>query len=157
MPELINPELIISDTSCLILLSKIDQLHLLRGLYQKIIITPTIQREFGVEVPEWIEVVAPKDKALIKTLGKFVDEGEASAFALAFEIGNCVLILDDRKARKLAKSLGFKLSGTLAILLEAKERGLLKSIRPVLDDLIRNDFRISQTLVSGILKQAGEN
>jgi len=100
------PEIVISDTSCLILLQKIDHLSLLSKIYSKVIVTPIIASEFGKDLPDFIEIRTPKDQFAFKTLSQLVDQGEASAFTLAFEIDNCVLILDDRKARKVAKSLG---------------------------------------------------
>jgi len=150
------PEIIISDTSCLILLQKIGQLDLLPKLYSQIFVTPIIEKEFGSDLPKEIRVREPLDINLLRTLSQFVDTGEASAIALAFEFENSVLVLDDRKARKFASSLGLKLTGTLGILLKAKQMGFLSSMKQVLDDLTRTDFRISQSIIDRILKEAGE-
>ena len=57
-----NSEIIISDTSCLILLNKIKELELLRLMASKALITPSIKKEFGEALPSWIEIKAPKDK-----------------------------------------------------------------------------------------------
>jgi predicted nucleic acid-binding protein len=150
------PEIVISDTSCLILLRKIDQLFLLSKIYGKVTVTPVIAKEFGLDLPEFVEVREPKDQSLFRTLTQLVDQGEASAFTLAFEIDNCVLILDDRKARRVAKSLGFKMTGTLGLLVKAKQDGVLPEIKPLLAKLKETDFRISEKVITKILEQAGE-
>lgn len=73
------PEIIISDTSCLILLQKIGQLNLLPKLYSQILVTPLIEREFGNDLPKEIRVKEPRDVNLFRTLSQFVDVGEATA------------------------------------------------------------------------------
>ena len=50
---------IISDTSCLILLDKIDQIHVLKLLFGGVVITSIIAEEFGKDLPEWIQVLDP--------------------------------------------------------------------------------------------------
>jgi predicted nucleic acid-binding protein len=151
------PEIIISDTSCLILLKKIGQLQLLPTLYAQIFVTSLIVKEFGSDLPAEIVVRDAQDLNLIKTLSLTVDEGEASAIALAFEIEDSILVLDDRKARKFASSLGLRLTGTLGILLKAKQLGVLPSVKQSLDELRKTDFRISQHIIDRMVKEAGEN
>ena len=53
--------LIISDTSCLIALDRINRLDLLRGLFQRIVTTQEVKEEFGKELPEWIRVIEVQD------------------------------------------------------------------------------------------------
>ncbi len=151
------PEIIISDTSCLILLKKIGQLQLLPKLYSQIFVTPLIVKEFGSDLPAEILVRDAQDLNLIRTLSLTVDEGEATAIALAFEIEDSILVLDDRKARRFASSLGLKLTGTLGIILKAKQLGVIPSVKQILDELRNTDFRISQNIIDRMLKEAGEN
>lgn len=54
--------LIISDTSCLVILSKINKLHILHNLFGNIIITPEVADEFGEHIPDWIEIRSAKDQ-----------------------------------------------------------------------------------------------
>ena len=151
------PEIIISDTSCLILLQKIGQLQLLPKLYSQVFVTSLIAKEFGSDLPDEILIREAIDVNLIRTLSQIVDEGEASAIALAFEIEKSILVLDDRKARKLASSLGLKLTGMLGILIKGKKSGILPSVTQILEELKKTDFRISQKIIDRILKEAGEN
>ena len=98
-------KIIISDTSCFILLEKIEEITLLQKLFGEIVVTSVIENEFGKPLPEWIKVSNAKDKNYQNILESSVDKGEASALALAIEQSDCLLILDDLKVRKLAKEL----------------------------------------------------
>jgi predicted nucleic acid-binding protein len=150
------PDIIISDTSCLILLDKIGHLELLEKVYQKVRITPEILGEFGKSVPDWITVEKPTNTSIQQVLEQNLDTGEASAIALAYQFPESTLIIDDLKARKAAKDLNFKVTGTLGVIVKAKQMGVIKKIKPVIDKLIQTDFRISQNVIEEILKRAGE-
>ena len=76
------PNVIISDTSCLIILTKIEELDLLRQLYNKVTITQEIFIEFGEQIPDWIEVRQVNDNFRKQLLEMQIDKGEASAIAL---------------------------------------------------------------------------
>ena len=69
------PKIVVSDTSCLIVLSKIGKLDILRKLYSKIIITPEIANEFGDELPTWISEISVTDVQKQKILEIEVDRG----------------------------------------------------------------------------------
>ena len=51
---------VIADTSCLIVLQQIGQIDLLKAIYGKVIITPTVAIECEAPLPAWIEIQAPK-------------------------------------------------------------------------------------------------
>ena len=91
----LNSEIIISDTSCLILLSKIDELNLLNKISDKVFITTTIQNEYGKDLPSWINIKEPNDNHYQKILEMDLDKGEASAIALSLEMDNSIIIIDD--------------------------------------------------------------
>lgn len=148
--------IIISDTSCLILLDKIEELELLKRLFGYIITTQTVAEEFGGKLPEWIIIQNPKDKSNQLILETSLDKGEASAIALAMEQADCLLIMDELKGRKLAKQLGLAVTGTLGLIAEAKLRGHITSVRPLLNKIIRTNFRLSKQLEIAILKKVGE-
>jgi predicted nucleic acid-binding protein len=100
---------VITDTSCLIILQKIALLPVLHQLFNVVLTTPEIAIEYGLPLPEWITIISVKDKSLQQKLTSMVDKGEASAIALAHEIENKYLITDDLEARKLAIKLAFQL------------------------------------------------
>ncbi|NLN83600.1 MAG: DUF3368 domain-containing protein [Firmicutes bacterium] len=75
---------------------------------------------------------------------------------LANSIDADLIIIDERKARRIAKDIGLNVTGTLGILVEAKQRGLVKELKPLLDKLIKNEIRISKKLYQDILELANE-
>jgi len=94
------PKVIVSDTSCLILLDKIGRLELLNKLFGEIIITQIVADEFGIPLPDYFIVKNPKNNVYQSILETFLDKGEASAIALCLEEDKCLLIIDDNKGRK---------------------------------------------------------
>lgn len=77
------PKVIISDTSCLIILTRIGELDLLRQLYKTVTITQEILFEYGEQLPLWFEVQKARDHYRQQLLEMQIDKGEASAIALA--------------------------------------------------------------------------
>ena len=148
-------KIIVSDTSCLILLDKLNLLHLLYDLFGDILITSEIEKEFGTKLPSWIKTLKVKDTAYQKVLESNIDKGEASAIALALEMDNCLLIIDDNKARKLARHLELTYIGTLGLLVEAKEAGLISLVKPILNQIKNTNFRITENLEKRVLELAG--
>ena len=150
------PGIIVSDTSCLILFEKIEKLDLLRKLFGKVHITDTVLRELNRPVPDWIEVAELKTD-LRNELKVYLDEGEASIIALAFENKKSLLIIDEIKGRKVAKEKGIRVTGSLGVLITAKEKGYLKAVKPVINKIQTTNFRISEDLIDKVLAKAGES
>ena len=145
------PKFVISDTSCLILFSKIEQILLLQKVYQKVYTTPEIALEFNEELPSWIEIIPVTDKKYLEFLNTQVDLGEASAIALAKELGDVLVLMDDLKGRKLAKKLNIKITGSLGVIHKAKELGIINEVKPILEKIIQTDFRISENVINEFL------
>src|SRR5690554_7673900 len=95
-------DIIISDTSCLIILDKIDELELLMKVGHSVYVTPIILEEFGRSLPDWISVASPINTQFQQILELELNQGEASAIALSLDIDNSMLI--DRKSTRLNSS-----------------------------------------------------
>ncbi len=150
------PAAIISDTSCLILLDKIGSLDILKLLFGTVTTTNDVAEEFGNPLPDWITIADPSNKNYQAIIEVSLDKGEASAIALAVEYDDCLLIIDDLKGRNFAMKLGLNITGTLGILIDAKLRGHIPSLKPVLNAIRQTNFRVSPNLETIILKKAGE-
>ena len=150
------PEVIISDTSCLLVFTNAGRLTLLRELYQEVFITSVIQAEYRLPLPAWIRVADPLDVERTIRLSSLVDVGEASAMALALERTDAKLILDDLKGRRLALELGIPITGSLGVLKAAKDKALIPAMAPALDDLRKAGLWLSDELVRAVLAEAGE-
>ena len=148
---------IISNTSCLILLDNINALDILQKLYQNIYLTEEVAQEYGKPLETWMNVVTVKDKNYLRILNTSVDLGEASTIALALQMQeDNVMILDDLKARKLAKQLQLKFTGLLGILLKAKQQHIISSVTDIFTQLKKANFRVSEKLEKEVLRLAGE-
>jgi predicted nucleic acid-binding protein len=149
-------KIVISDTSTLIILHKINELNILKHVYGELITTPEIAKEFGEKLPDWITVQSVTDEKYQRFLETQVDRGEASAIALASEFKDVTLLLDDLKARKLAVKLKLKTTGALGIIHKAKQMSIIPKVKPLIDKLLLTNFRISNNIIDEILKLNNE-
>jgi len=156
----------IADSGPLICLTRIGQLDLLPRLFVDIFVPPEVWHEvtvrgkdhpgaYEVSQTEWLNIQTPEPRLVIP-LGILVDAGEAQAIALAQTMNDCTLLLDDARAKKIAQRLGIKTIGTIGLLLRAKRRGLLATIKPLIDALLANGIYIRRELIEAVLKDAGE-
>ena len=86
-----------------------------------------------------------ENKRFFTFLESEVDSGEASVIALAFEKIDAILILDDLKARNLAKKLQLDFTGTLGLILKAKQLGIIPLISPIMHKIQQTNFRFSDS------------
>lgn len=155
------------DTSPLIFLAKLDRLDLLRRGADQILSPPAVLREIN-EYPDaasdrieeakksWLQVRVVEDRRLVDVLMADLDAGEAEVIALALEAKAERVVLDDLDARRLTQRLGVAPVGTLGLLLAAKLRGEVQSLRAEIDRLRQAGFRLSPTLFQAVLREAGE-
>ena len=147
----------ISNTSCLIILEKIQMLDILEKLYKSITITRIVKEEYGKDLLDFIKVKDIQNKNYHSILRTLVDPGEASTIALCIENPGATMFLDDDKARKLATVLNLKYTGTIGIILKAKQSGLITSVKEVLLTIENTNFRLSKALKELTLGLANEN
>ncbi|WP_373512324.1 DUF3368 domain-containing protein [Persicitalea sp.] len=152
MPE----QVLIADTSCFIVLVKVNELELLHKVYGEVTTTTDIAIEFGAVLPDWVTVKRVMNSDKQQAIEKQIDRGEASAIALALESPNSTVVLDDYKARKLAKSLGVRVTGTIGVIMRAKSKGIFSVIKPILEKIKETDFRLSEEIESQALRDVGE-
>lgn len=160
------PDIVISNTSPIFYLHRLEQLELLHKLYGRILVPEAVVAELkageaqGEDVPDitdydWIEIRSvhiPEVVSLIMDLGP----GEAQVLAMALENPGSLAIIDDRLAREMAQTRDIRITGSAGILLKAKQAGHIKSVRSLLKMLIQLDFRLSGTVVDTILRLAKE-
>lgn len=149
MPE----RIVIADTSCLIILTSIGELDLLREVFGEVAITEEISKEFGDKTPTWIKILqAPSN--LSKALKATIDEGEASAIALALDCGTeSLLILDDLRARKYAKKVGLNVLGTIGVIVRAQKRGHIANALDIIGKIQQTNFRLSPKIIEEVKKE----
>jgi len=129
-----NNRIVISDTTAITYLSKIQAMGLLKTLFKEIYIPEAVFTELtrhGDHIPGSIEVKTypwiktEKVKSISKIVSKFqkeLDPGEAEAIALAIEKNTDLLIIDELDGRREAECQGLKITGMLGVILKAKEK-----------------------------------
>lgn len=157
---------IVVNTTPWIALSICGQIPLLEKLYTDVCIPLHVKEEimaggrnsFGVyelETCEWVRIEKVHDIEKIKLLYE-LEQGEAEVIILAREKGIQHVLIDEKVARLQAKVLGLNVIGTLGVLLMAKKKGLLDSIKPAIAKILENGIWIKDEIVVGILQDAGE-
>jgi len=146
----------VTNSTCLIGLERIGRLDLLPRVFSKVYTPPMVVREIGTFV-SWLKVKPVQNASVVATLKTQMDAGEAEAIALAMELGDVLLILDDKKARRVAQQIDLKVIGTVGMLLRGKRQGVITEIKPLISALLQADFRISEGIVREALRLSGEN
>lgn len=158
---------VVVNTTPLIALSHVGQLDILKKLYGEIMIPEAVYRELSVKTEsickkavdgslEWIRVENINNqmaKAMYKTQ---LHDGEVEVMILSKEMAADVVIIDDANAKKHAKYLGLPVTGTLGVLIKAKQDGYINELRPILHQMVENGIYISQSLIELCLRQVGE-
>lgn len=108
-----------------------------------------------LEELSWLTVRPVRDRTLLP-LVTHLGDGEKEVLALGLETEDALPILDDRDARRYARALELEISGTLGLLLRAKERGFLNAVRPVLDRFQVLGFLLNARTRQMVLKRASE-
>lgn len=85
-----------------------------------------------------------------------MDEGEAASIALASEQDNSLLIIDELKGRRVAREMGIQITGSLGVIVAAKKKGHLVTIKPILEKIEETNFRVSEELIQRLLKKVDE-
>lgn len=139
-------EIVISDTSCLIALTNIGQLEILRKICSNVVIASEVAKEYGEKLPDWITVKDVCDKEKLKIVAEKLDKGESASIVLAMEAKDSLLILDDLQARKYAENIGLKKIGTIGLLQIASKLGIIEDFSEVIEKLKERKFRIPKGL-----------
>lgn len=158
--------IVVSDTSPVANLIKLNKLNLLRILYKIVLIPEQVYEELFIvssfknvlELNEWIIVKPILDQKSFLKLRQRIDYGEAAAIVLAKESGADLLLMDDLAGRTEARKEGLKIIGLIGLLIQAKQKELIKNLNTVLVELMSDEikFRLSDQLFEEALKSVGE-
>ena len=159
--------LIVSNTTPIINLAEIGRLDVLQGLFGKVVVPPAVVNELlakralfpnAADAATCFEVVHPEARLLARGFRSVAHAGEGECLALAMEHPGSLLILDDLQARALASANGIPFTGTLGCLVEAKARGIVDAVAPLIGKLrLSARFWISLELETQVLNDAGES
>ena len=160
------PEVIVN-TSPVQYLFQLGLLDLLPALYGRVFVPEGVARELstglarGISLPDisstpWLTVQPVTSRAVLP-LAAGLGKGEREVLVLALEFEKSLVILDDSLARRFARRLGLSLTGTLGLLLKAKQVGRIDQVKPALRRLQALGFRLDAGTRESILKLAEES
>jgi len=159
--------LIICNSGPLIALGILAQLDVLKSLLDEVLVPEAVQGEIergGVRLSglqdfrraEWLRIVPLREKHR-ELLESLLDLGEAAVIRLAIEQKATLVLIDERKARKIARDVyGLQPIGTARILVEAKRKRLLPDIASQFQKLRQEGYWIHDSIVGAALREAGE-
>ena len=154
---------VISNTTPLIALADIGCFDILQKIYEEIMIPAAVLEEVKSEPAktlvtnnDFIRVFPVADSQVKKMFSSRLHAGEIEVMLLAEEKQADLLIMDDNSAKKMAKFLGFNVTGTLGVLLKAKNKGYINEIQPFVDKLQDNGFYVSFQVKQYVLEEAKE-
>lgn len=151
--------IVVSDTTPLISLLKIDRIGLLEKLFGQVLIPQavfdelTVDERFKIEADQIrhrqfivIKAVQNSESASILKRATGLDQGESEAIVLTDELKADVLLMDEAKGRAVSFQMGFKVMGTIGILMAAYEEGELAAdeVRACVEGLQSAGRHISQ-------------
>lgn len=157
----------VSNAGPIIHLSWIGRLDLLPFLFDEVLVPLAVRHEVlraGPDVPgiqaireafasDWLKVQPVLDVEAVLPLTAELDRGESEAIVLMRETRAGLLLLDERRARVRAGREGLRLTGTIGILLLARDSGRVPAVAPLLEDLRRRGFRVGAELVEQVRRE----
>jgi predicted nucleic acid-binding protein len=154
------------DASSLIILGKLSLLHLLTHLSDELIIPEGVAAEVlkgprNDKAKTWMKKEGKNHKKNIGPINLNIASwdlgpGEDEVISYCYSNPQCTAIIDDKAAKKCAKTFSIKVKGTLAVLMMAKKKELIPEVRPILDQMIGAGFRIKSNLYQKILEIINE-
>ena len=153
--------IVISNSTPIILFQNIGYLHLLKALYGKVHIPAAVHAEIVNEHDflsgiDWIKVLNIQNTDARRLFRTSLHAGEVEAIILSTEMSADLLILDDLLARKHAEFMGITIAGTLGVLLALKNKGIIQEVKPFLEQLIAVGMYIDNSLYANVLNLANE-
>lgn len=156
--------LVVADTSALISLAAGECLTTLDVLFDTIRVPPTVFEEctvpgkpHGDQLREFLsDKVVKIDLGDIVIAAEGLGTGELAAMALYKHLHAQRLLVDDDRARRIARFNDIETIGSLGVLLLAKEQGLIEMVKPRLDSIRTAGIHLSDRLIREVLRIAGE-
>jgi len=152
--------IVVSDTSPITALLTIQKIELLHQLYGEVKIPPAVAKEllnYHNALPDFVQTAPVGDSLLLEQLKHQLDPGEAEAIVLAKKLHADLLLIDEALGRKAARHEHLPVIGLMGVLLIAKKKGLVASIRNLIEQLeTEAGFYLSRQVKEKVIAAAGE-
>jgi predicted nucleic acid-binding protein len=154
------------NASPLIFLAAVDALVLLPQLAAEVLVPGAVLDEVlagkephpalhALPAMAWVRI-RPSLPVPDEVAGWDLGGGETQVLTLALSREGSEVVLDDLQARRCARSLGLPTTGTLGLILRAKQRGLIPAARPLIERLLERRFYLAHDLLEAVLAEVGE-
>ncbi len=159
--------IVVSNTGPIIALSKIRQLSLLQSIFGKILVPPVVAREVFAKLDKEIDELEkafsdfiqitekPNLPNEVEIVTQSIDAGEKGAISLAYNL-KAFLIIDDNQARVAARKLNLEITGSIGVLLLAKQKKLIPNLTQLMLAIRENGYFYSDELIELATKMAEE-
>lgn len=158
---------IISNATPLIAFARISQLPLMQKIVSKLLIPEAVAEEISAYASTapgaiiladepWIQIEPLQSDTQMQLLLPTLDRGEAAVIALALERKARLVLIDELTGRKVAESLRLKVSGSVGLLIKAKQPGQIEAVKPLLHAMQKAGIYFSQRFIDAVLKHVGE-
>lgn len=149
---------VVADASAVIALNQIGLLHRVSPLFSECIVPEAVASEVArsVSLPSWISPRSLSQPIDSRIVDASLDPGESEVLALALELGGRSVLIDEQRARRVARDLGLPVVGTVGLIVRAKHDGIVASVRPSIEALLRSGFFLSASVIQQSLREAGE-
>lgn len=164
--------IVVADTSVILNLCRVQHEHLLKQLFQRVLIPAEVAAEVadefarltkiqerfsGLTLPAWIQISSAPQIFPPKVIEAQLDAGESAAITLCLNENADVLLIDEKMGREIAIRLGIRIVGIAGVLVDAKNEQLISSVKVLLERLESEaNFWISFDLRRHVLQLAGE-
>jgi uncharacterized protein len=156
--------LVIADSGPIFSLALVDRLNILDVLFDEIKIPQAVWDEITLdESVACFDIIVNYFKNKVEKITQFneltfiMDYGESESITLYRELNANFLLVDDKKARRIAENLNITCIGTLGLLIAAKDKGIIKALKPIFEEFLKNKRYYSLNLLNTILKEKKEN
>ena len=161
--------IVVANSTPIILLEKVGQLDLLKQMYSRVLIPEAVYVEVITDGElrrgghdfitgnHWIDIAQVKNNEARMLFSTNLHEGEVETILLAIERSADLCILDDLMARKYAQNAGLVITGTLGVIIAAKNKGWIDTVKPIMDRLLDVGMYIGNELYSTVLSAVKED
>jgi predicted nucleic acid-binding protein len=164
MPK--TTQIVINTSPLIALVAAWGDLTRLEPLYEKVWVPFEVCQEISkggtsqLAVPEFEQATWLHKQTTALAISPFLlnalDLGEASVIQLALDQNIATVCIDEAVGRRVARLNGLTLTGSVGILLKAKQRDPSLSVKAAIDNMLSRKIRLSETVINIALRQAGE-
>jgi predicted nucleic acid-binding protein len=150
--------LVTNTTPLIALTAAMGSLDVLRHLYDRVIVPLEVRQELLAAGPDAVGASALKQAhwldcqtqpvSLSSYLSNTLDHGEAAVIQTALNLNMPLVCIDEAVGRRIARLCGLTLTGSLGILIKARQTGYDVSIKNAIERMREHGIWLNESLIS---------